>query len=319
MGIHPKISIIIPIYNVEKYLSRCLKSVIAQSFIDFEAICVNDGSQDNSEEIVKNYAKKDKRIKIITQENLGLSMARNNGIKKAKGEYIYFLDSDDFIHPQLLEICYNYALKHKVDLVEFDFFKNKNEEYSLENIKKINSSKLKYKKTNNPIFLGTYNEKFKISFNVWSKLYKKELVKDLSFIPNIHFEDCPHTFAVLSKKPQTLVIDAELYFYTLNKNSISNKKANPQQIKDYHTGVNYIYDTYKKTELKKELSFLKRNFIPNILKQQFNRCKRASEDVQGLMWQAFREELKDLNKKNLISWRGHKLSRYFIYKKLIKG
>ena len=99
-----KISIIIPIYKVEKYLQSCLDSVLAQTFKDWEAICVNDGSPDNSGKILTEYAKKDPRIKIITQNNQGPSVARNNGLKQANGKYIFFLDSDDFIHPQLLEI-----------------------------------------------------------------------------------------------------------------------------------------------------------------------------------------------------------------------
>ena len=106
----PKISVVLPIYNVEKYLRRCLNSLLNQTFTDFEAICVNDGSLDKSLHILEEYASKDFRIKIVTQENQGLSMARNNGLKIAQGDYIYFLDSDDAIHPQLLEITYNFEL-----------------------------------------------------------------------------------------------------------------------------------------------------------------------------------------------------------------
>ena len=122
----PKISIIIPCYNVEKYLHRCLDSVIGQTFEDFEVICVNDGSPDNSGSILEEYAAKDKRIKILTQKNQGLSMARNNGKALAQGKYIYFLDSDDFIHPQCLEIAHYIAEKYEVDLVSFDFCENMN-------------------------------------------------------------------------------------------------------------------------------------------------------------------------------------------------
>ena len=100
----PKISVIVPVYNVEKYLRECLDSILVQTFTDFELILVNDGSQDSSGAICDEYAGKDKRITIIHQENQGQAAARNNAIAIAKGEWIHFVDSDDVIHPQMLEI-----------------------------------------------------------------------------------------------------------------------------------------------------------------------------------------------------------------------
>ena len=311
----PKISIIIPVYKVEKYLSGCLNSVLSQTFTDWEAICVNDGSPDGCDRILAEYAQKDHRIKVITQDNQGLSMARNNGLKEACGDYIYFLDSDDTIHPQCLEIAYTFAIKYNVELVNFSFYKENKDYFK---ITPINIKKVKKKITSNPVFLGTYKGKYSIQFNVWTKLYKKELLEDIKFIPNIHFEDFPHTFAVLSKKPKTVVLDEKLYFYTSNPDSITLKKASPKQIKDFHTGIHYVYDIYKEPAFHKELKFLKYDFIPNILKQQLNRCRKADNSIQKDMYEEFIKELRDLNNKNLISWRGHKLSRYWQYKKLIK-
>ena len=115
----PKVSVIIPVYNVEKFLGRCLDSVINQTFKDFEIVCVNDGSPDNSAEILEQYSKLDERIKIITQINQGLSMARNNGVAASVGEYICFVDSDDVIHPQCLEIAVRLAEKHQAELVSY--------------------------------------------------------------------------------------------------------------------------------------------------------------------------------------------------------
>ena len=245
----PKISIIIPVYKVEKYLSGCLNSVLSQTFTDWEAICVNDGSPDGCDKILAEYAQKDNRFKVITQENQGLSMARNNGLKEASGDYIYFLDSDDTIHPQCLEIAYTFAIKYNAELVNFSFYKENKDYFK---ITPINIKKVKKKITSNPVFLGTYKGKYRIQFNVWTKLYKKELLEDIKFIPNIHFEDFPHTFAVLSKKPKTVVLDEKLYFYTSNPDSITLKKASPKQIKDLYTGINYVYDIYKEPAFHKE-------------------------------------------------------------------
>ena len=116
-----KISIIIPCYNVEKYLRRCLDSVLSQTFCDWEAICVDDGSPDECGKILDQYAQNDSRFKIIHQENKGASVARNNGLAEAKGDWICFVDSDDIIHPQMLEIVYNKAISNNVDMVHYKY------------------------------------------------------------------------------------------------------------------------------------------------------------------------------------------------------
>ena len=117
----PKVSIIVPVYNVEKYLRQCLDSVLNQTFQEFEAICINDGSTDSCAQILDEYAKKDSRIKVITQDNKGLSEARNTGLKHVQGDYVFFLDSDDSIHPQCLDICHSFIQKDNADMVSFHF------------------------------------------------------------------------------------------------------------------------------------------------------------------------------------------------------
>ena len=110
------ISIVIPVYNVEKYLRECLDSLINQTFNDFEVICVNDGSKDSSLEILNEYAQKDIRFKVISQENGGSGSARNNGLSRAQGKYVQFLDGDDYFEPEMLEKLYNLAEKHQADI-----------------------------------------------------------------------------------------------------------------------------------------------------------------------------------------------------------
>ncbi len=115
-----KVSVIIPIYNVEKYIEECLVSAINQTLREIEIICVNDGTKDHSMEIVKKYAENDSRIVVVNKENGGLSSARNAGIEKAVGEYLYFLDSDDYIRLETLEMLYTEAKKHNLDNIYFD-------------------------------------------------------------------------------------------------------------------------------------------------------------------------------------------------------
>lgn len=115
----PEVSVIIPVYNVEKYLHECLESVCVQSFTDWEAICVNDGATDNSPAILKDFATKDPRFKIIEQKNSGLSAARNTGVSATTGKYIYFLDSDDLITPDALQWMYDTAERNQLELLHF--------------------------------------------------------------------------------------------------------------------------------------------------------------------------------------------------------
>ena len=119
----PKASIIIPVYNVEEYLEKCLDSAISQTLQDIEIIVVNDESTDNSLNIIRTYAKKDSRIVVIDQKNRGLGGARNSGIEAARGEYLFFLDSDDYIAPETLETLYHHAKEHDLDMVIFNYTK----------------------------------------------------------------------------------------------------------------------------------------------------------------------------------------------------
>ncbi len=311
----PKISIIMPVYNVEQYLQRCLDSIAAQTFSDWEAICVNDGSTDNCAEILNRQAQKDRRFKIVNQTNQSLSCARNNGLKLARGEYVYFLDSDDCMHPQCLEITYNLAIKNKAELVSFSFLKNKDG-----NIKPqiYDLNQIKYKVTDNPLFFQTHGGKFRISFNVWSKLYKRELINDLQFIPKIHFQDYPHTYAALLRRPKTVILDIPLYFYTINPQSISAQKTSVQTIKDYASGLLFVCDVFQKSATPKELKFMKNHLIPLILSKELKRCSVLTPDRSAEIWQTFAQELHELQQRGLLHWRGHKLSNYFAYKKLLK-
>ena len=311
----PKISVVIPIYNVEKYLSKCLDSVLAQTLTDWEAICVNDGSPDGCGKILEQYAAKDKRFKIITQENQGLSMARNNGLKQAEGDYIFFLDSDDYVHPQLLEICYALAQKEAADMVSFKFQQVTQDEAIVP--PKYQPDQLKYILTKAPLYYQKRHHKHKISVNSWSKFFKRELLKDLNFIPGITMEDYPHTYAILAKHPKTVILDTPLYYYVYNPKSISYTDLTVKKIQDFQCGLNAIIDLYNRAS-PSERRFVLHELFPNILKQQLNKIRRSSKEKQPELYAAFTAELIALNKKGYIRFWGHKISRYWRYKKLIR-
>lgn len=192
----PKVSVVIPVYNVEKYLPACLDSVINQTMKEIEIICINDGSTDDSLSILEYYKNIDGRVKIVSQENKGISAVRNVGISKSVGEYTIFVDSDDFLSPKVLEISYEDAKKNDADVVEFSVLRFNDGEDFLSGIDKIENGDLKiikkepnespYMKNVNP-----YDKHFLNYCTIWNKLWRTSFIKDnnLSFNEKINFNE----------------------------------------------------------------------------------------------------------------------------------
>ena len=235
----PKISIIIPMYNVEKYLRRCLDSVLNQTFKEWQAICVDDGSPDNSGKIAEEYAGRDKRFVVVHKENGGLSDARNAGMPKATGEYIMFLDSDDFIHPQTMEIAYNLAKKNKSDIVSFTYDRFYRPQlmvyyklgFNTDNVvpfgikKRYNIDKIKTKTVDDIFEYATDNAHNAFNKNrhwlvkhcqVWKNMYRRDLISDIEFIKGILFEDFPWWSRVMLRNPRVTIAPLPLYYYIPN-------------------------------------------------------------------------------------------------------
>lgn len=223
-----KISIIVPVYNVEKYLSRCLDNLINQTLKDIEIICVNDGSKDSSAEILETYAQKDKRIVILNQENAGLSVARNNGMDIAKGEYIGFVDSDDWVDLDFFEKLYNTAIKYDCEIAVADFIR----EHPTKKIKRLNLTEEKVYKTTEEKYLvcKTYREGC-----VWNKIYKTEFLKsiNLKFVAGMYYEDRDFTARSLHFSKKLVTVPNTYYRYFVNPKSIVKKGLNKIQNEHY--------------------------------------------------------------------------------------
>lgn len=220
--INNKVSIIVPVYNVEKYIGQCIDSIIKQNYTNIEIILVDDGSQDNSGKICDDYAKKDNRIRVIHKKNGGVSSARNVGIQEANAKYITFVDSDDYIAENYIEELY-YEIKNKntdisicgtIDIDENGKYINKSIGYE----NKINSSEA---------LKELLNEKYYKSV-VWAKMYKKEVIENIKFNENtIIAEDLEFLFKTICEANSVGVnTKKNIYYYRLRENSASTNEYN---------------------------------------------------------------------------------------------
>ena len=240
-----KVSIIIPVYNIEKYVERCLNSVKRQTYQNFEAIIVDDGSTDSSLSICQNFAKKDARFKVFHQKNLGLSAARNFGIKKATGEFLAFLDGDDEILPEFLKVLADAAESQQAEIAVCGFFEvypnNKQKLLTEKAIKKeaekvskrgvlaqkknlevkTSSEKIVRSGTEATIRLLIFQNNLEIV--IWNKLYRRELFDRVQFPVGKICEDNLTTYKLLAKAKKVAYIDRALYKYYRRENSITKK------------------------------------------------------------------------------------------------
>lgn len=227
-----KVSFVVAIYNVEKYLEQCIESIIKQEFVNIEVILVNDGSTDNSLKICEKFRKKDSRIKIINQENSGANVARNNGLNEATGEWVIFVDGDDYVEPKIITaveellydemdiICFSnkviknfkeYSVKHKKDFFMIEG-KKEFEEMQLATLNRLGNYR--------------YNIKTLDSVSIWNKLYRKDFLNNnnIRFVPKMpKLQDLTFNLLVYEHANKAVFFDYCGYCYRLNESSVSRK------------------------------------------------------------------------------------------------
>lgn len=216
------ISIIVPVFNVEAYIRRCLESLLQQTYRDIEVVIIDDGSTDLSGNICDEYAGKDYRFRVFHTLNRGLSAARNYGIDQAKGDWLMFLDSDDAVHRDFCLIPYQAAQKHNADLVIFQIACVVKEKTIFRSRKDL------------PI--GLISKEKAIDYGnvaVWNKLYRKQLFEEIRFPEGIIFEDTAITHKIIYQAQRIAMIPDPLIFYYYRKDSISNSTT-------YHDIRNYF-------------------------------------------------------------------------------
>ncbi len=295
-----KVSIVIPVYNAEKYLNQCLDSLINQTYKNLEIICVNDGSKDSSLNILNEYAKKDARIKIVTQNNQGGAIARNTGLKYITGEYLLIVDADDYFAIDMVEKFYNKAIATDADIVLCNnyLFDNQTKsikpQHSIKNDYPLPKTEtFNYKNYKDYIFNFTYG-------CTWNKFYKTNLIlsNNLQFQNVKIVEDVYFVFSslVLAEKI-TLMEDEYLIYYRVNTGTQNTTKHNKFPL-DFLKVLNLLSEYLEKTEL---LDDLKQSFINYAINLFIFVYNNVDSKNKKLISNNFKKEIVDkfnLNKKD---------------------
>ena len=264
----PKVSVIVPIYNVEKYLEKCINSLLSQTLEDIQIILVNDGSKDNSGNIAKEYEQNNKdRVIYVEKENGGLSDARNYGLKYATGDFIAFLDSDDYIEKNAYEEMYNKAIEENADYVECDFiweFPNKirvDKQYPYKNKKEMLSF---------------------VRVVAWNKLIKRQLITDnnLEFPKGLRYEDVEFTYKLIPFVNRFAYVDKPFIHYVQREDSIANVQN--ERTAEIFTVLDNVIEFYKKNNIyEKYRDELEYNYARYLLCSSLKRmCKIKDKTIR---------------------------------------
>lgn len=283
----PKVSVIVPIYNVEKYLEKCINSLLSQTLEDIQIILVNDGSKDNSGNIAKEYEKNNKdRVIYVEKENGGLSDARNYGLKYATGDFIAFLDSDDYIEKNAYEKMYNKAIEENADYVECDFiweFTNKirvDKQYPYKNKKEMLSF---------------------VRVVAWNKLIKRHLIIDnnLEFPKGLRYEDVEFIYKLIPFINKFAYVDKPFIHYVQRKGSIANVQN--ERTAEIFTVLDNVIEFYKKNNIyEKYRDELEYNYARYLLCSSLKRmCKIKDKTIREKL---LTESWKRLNS-NFPNWK----------------
>ena len=317
----PKISIIIPVYNVEDFLIQSLDSVINQTILNWELICVNDGSTDQCDKILNEYAKKDNRIKVITQSNQGVSTARNTALDVITGDYVAFLDPDDIMHPQFLEVLLNNIIASKADIIWCKHAKIREDE-KIENFPHI--SEEKFFDIPHHFERFTTHQKPYPSVMLWDKLYKKELFQNLRFVKEINVgEDLVLQHHLLHNATKVCFVDKNLIYYRERSNSLTHSKFSYQYIEDHLTLVKLLLKDFENkkitTQARKALNFrLQKMLCKSCITLPYKRANMNREYLQ--FWHTYSDVLSKLIKEGVyhpecLDLRNRFLTFLFIRKK----
>lgn len=283
----PKLSVIVPIYNAEKYIERCLDSIVSQTFKDLEIILVNDGSTDNSQEIIKKYADQyPNLIEVLVKENGGQATARNLGIEEASGEYIAFVDVDDYLELNAYEKTMKYIEKNNLDIVCFDFWEVINGQKVAKDHYIINS--------NDNTRKYIVSESSPVNKVIKTQIFKRNGVR---FLENYIYEDLA-TIPILAKYTSNIgFLNERLYDYDIHENSTMRQTGYNSKFEHIFVSVERLYKEFIDTEYKEELEYI---YIEHLLHAANLRFLGYKEGLQNI------DKISKIMKKKFPNWRKNK-------------
>ncbi len=293
-----KVSIIVPFYNVENYIEKCLQSLVSQTLEDIEILLVNDGSKDGSENIAKQYINKySNKIRYLEKDNGGLSDARNYAIPYAKGEYIAFLDSDDYVESNMYEEMYNKAKKEDLDYVECNFL--------WEYPDKVLESKGKLYKSKKEMFVYT-------RVVAWNKLIKREIIQKnhIIFPKGYRYEDVEFFYKILPHIQTYGIVEKPFIHYVQRENSISNVQNT--RTKEIIEVLEHVIEYYKTnhlfTEYEKEIEYTYTRYIlcSSMLRTVMIENKMERKAIIHLTWKSLNEQFPSWRKNTYLKEKGLK-------------
>lgn len=300
----PRISVIIPVYNVEHYLNRCIESVISQSFSDFELILVDDGTPDNSGKMCDSWAEKDERIKVIHKSNAGLSSARNAGLEIAVGEYVTFIDSDDLVHPDYLKILYESCIGNNTEITIGYFTRFS----KISEIEYISGNELRSCViSSTQALLNLYDWNVLPYFNSsCGKLYKRDLFADIRFPVGRLFEDEFVTYLLYSKCYSISVIESPLYYYFVNEKSITNTLSLEKYFDEHDAQIERI-EYYRNKKMIDVYDVALLFFLKETMRNYIECQKRDNVDVarKSKFISDFNMVFENARKRNLLDFLKH--------------
>lgn len=268
-----KVSIIIPVYNVEKYIEECLESVIRQTYKNVEVILIDDGSTDKSGKICDIYMNKDSRIKVIHKKNEGAASAKNIGLKNISGTYVMFVDSDDVIDKKCVENKVRVLEETDADIVQtkfLDMFKNNTQKYTSDIKNKL------YKKDE---FLLEYIKYWECAI-FWNKLYKKEVLKDIEFIEGRCIDDEFFTYKIIQNSKKIVISNTYDYYYRHRKSSVMNDFGHRKKIlKDQ---IDFIYIRF--LDIDKKNKSIRAVYLENLVDTYLLLSKDSVMDEETLKY-----------------------------------
>ncbi|MBO5585595.1 MAG: glycosyltransferase [Bacteroidaceae bacterium] len=237
------ISVIIPIYNVSRYLPQCMESVLSQSYTDLEIILVDDGSTDDCPKMCDNYKEQDARVRVIHKKNGGLSDARNAGMKKATGEWTLFVDSDDWIDQEAIAKLYQFTIENRCDIVQGNVYYVYADHllYRQASRKEQKNNVLSCQEAMRELLINDRVKNF-----AWGKLYKTDIIKDLDFPVGKYFEDCFWQHLAIDRAQRYGIVDEPLFYYRQREDSISGMPSNRRNdlLEGNQERLNFIHERY---------------------------------------------------------------------------